>query len=150
MLVTSVSLPEYHAAVWRHNQGAVMRMAVRMLRVTMRHNTVRRGVKRRYNRQPGDFEIVTTRFTEVEYDTLHFAASAMRVSVSWLVYTMILLWLKPSRRLRHCGFTTNYNLDCLKWNERVGVISESLYFWPIIPPRTPPNFPNGHHGSILR
>jgi hypothetical protein len=98
----------------------------------MRQNGVRRGVKRRYNRAPGEYLVVTTRFTEAEYDTLHAAAAAMRVSVSWLVYVMILLWQKPARRARCTTHLTNYELDCLKWNENVGVITESLYIWPKI------------------
>ncbi len=137
MLVTSVSLPGSYAALWRKQQRAVMRMAVRMLRLTMRQNPVRRGVKRQYNRQPGKYEIVTTRFTEAEYDTLHAAASAMRVSVSSLVYIMLLLWHKPARRRHSSGHLTNYELDCLKWNERVGVITESITFWPKIIPTAP-------------
>lgn len=133
MLTTSVSLPKTAATVWRRRQRQVMRMAVRMLRLTMRQSGVRRGVKRRYNRQPGEYLVVTTRFTEAEYDTLHAAAAAMRVSVSWLVHQMVLLWQKPSRRKRFATHLTNYELDCLKWNQNVGIISESLFIWPKIP-----------------
>ena len=132
MLTTSVSLPEGAATVWRRRQRQVMRMTVRMLRLTMRQNAVRRGVKRRYNRQPGDYMVVTTRFTETEYDTLHAAAAAMRVSVSWLVYQMVLLWQKPARRTRFATHLTNYEFDCLKWNENAGVVTESLFIWPKI------------------
>ena len=129
MLITSVSLPGVAATVWRRHQRQIMRMAVRMLRLTMRQNGVRRGVKRRYNRQPGEYLAVTTRFTEAEYDTLHAAAAAMRVSVSWLVYQMILLWQKPGRRKQFATHLTNYELDCLKWNQNVGVVTESLFIW---------------------
>ncbi len=134
MLITSVSLPKFAATVWRRRQRQVMRLAVRMLRLTMRQNGVRRGVKRRYNRQPGEYLVVTTRFTEAEYDTLHAAAAAMRVSVSWLVYQMVLLWLKPARRSRFNIHVTDYELDCLKWNERVGIVTESLFIWCKFPP----------------
>ena len=106
----------------------------------MFRNGVRRGVKRRYNRQQGEFHVLTTRFTPAEYDTLHCAAAAMRVSVSWLVYRMIKLWLKPARRLRANTHVTNYECDALKWNESVGVITECLLFWPKVFHRikTPP------------
>jgi len=104
-------------------------MAIRTLRLTMRQNGVRRGVKRRYNRQPGEYQVVTTRFSEAEYDTLHAAAAAMRVSVSCLVFQMILLWQKPNRRNRINAHLTNYEFDCLKWNERIGIITESLFIW---------------------
>lgn len=132
MLITSVSLPKVTATVWRSRQRQVMRMAIRILRLTMRQHGVRRGVKRRYNRQPGEYLVVTTRFTEAEYDTLHAAAAAMRVSVSWLVYQMILLWQKPARRSRFATHLTNYECDCLKWNENAGVVTESLFIWPKI------------------
>ena len=132
MLITSVSLPKGAATVWRRRQRQVMRVAVRMLRLTMRQNGVRRGVKRRYNRQPGEYLVVTTRFSQAEYDTLHAAAAAMRVSVSWLVYRMILLWQKPARRKRLATHLTNYEFDCLKWNENAGIVTESLFIWPKI------------------
>ncbi len=103
MLTTSVSLPVKLSEVWRGSQRAIMALAVRSLRVQMRNGEIRRGVKRRYNRMAGGFEIVTTRLTEAEYDTLHCAAAAMRVSVSWLVYhCMILLWMKAGGEKTNC------------------------------------------------
>jgi len=141
MLVTSVSLPKSAAKIWRQRQRRVMRVAIRVLRLTMRQNGVRRGVKRRYNRHGEEFEIVTTRFTEAEYDTLHAAAAAMRVSVSWLVFLMILLWKKPARRNRFNTHLTNYEFDCLKWNHRVGIITESIFLWPKILSAAAAKFP---------
>jgi hypothetical protein len=139
MLTTSVSLPAVEAKIWRTSQREIMRLAVRTLRLTMFKNGMRRGVKRHYNRNLGEFEIVTSRFSEAEYDTLHYAAGAMRVSVSWLVYRMIRLWLKPARRLRGNSHVTNYECDLLKWNQNAGVITESLLFYAKTPPanRTP-------------
>ncbi|AFM11146.1 hypothetical protein [Turneriella parva] len=133
MLTTSVSLPVKFANVWRRRQRAIMRLAIRTLRVQMRNATVRRGVKRTYNRQGGEFAIVTTRFTEAEYDTLHFAASAMRVSVSWLVYCMIKMWIKRSRRRRANLHVTNYELHLHAWGQNAGILTESLYFYPKYP-----------------
>lgn len=141
MLTTSVSLPKLEAHTWRRHRRAIMAMAIRTLRLTMRTTGVRRGVKRHYNRQEGDFRIVTTRFTEAEYDTLHCAAAAMRVSVSWLVFQMIRLWLKPSRRHRGNRHVTNYYFDCLKWNSNAGVVSESIFIWPKSRRNTPWNKP---------
>ena len=108
MLTTSVSLPVAFASLWRKKQAEMMRLATRMLRIQFSQSQVRRGVTRRYNRISGDFVIVTTRFTEAEYDTLHSAAAAFRVSVSWLVYQIIKMWLKPSRRKQGNPFMTNY------------------------------------------
>lgn len=108
MLTTSVSLPVAFASLWRKKRGEMMRLATRMLRIQFSQLQVRRGVTRRYNRIPGDFVIVTTRFTAAEYDTLHSAASAFRVSVSWLVCQIIQMWMKPSRRKQENPFVTNY------------------------------------------
>jgi uncharacterized membrane protein YccC len=147
MLVTSVSLPQGEAVLWRRNQRVMMRMAVRALRLQMRQHPIRRGVKRRYNRAEMDFVIVTTRFTEAEYDALHAAASAMRVSVSLLVHRIIQLWQKPSRR-RENTHLTNYVLLPGVWNENAGVFTETLWFWrkptgePIYP-----RLPQSHYSS---
>lgn len=108
MLTTSVSLPVTFATLWRSKQYEIMRLATRMLRIQFSRMQLRRGVTRMYNRGMGDFAIVTTRFTEAEYDVLHSAAAAFRVSVSWLVYCMIQMWLKPSRRKQWNPFLTNY------------------------------------------
>jgi hypothetical protein len=129
MLTTSVSLPSGIAHLWRHHQRAIMKMAVRTVRLQMHKNPMRRGVTRRYNRVALEFAIVTTRFTEAEYDTLHFAAAAMRVSVSRLVYQIILLWSKPSRRNRENTFLTNYEIFPCNWGKNAGVYTETLFFW---------------------
>jgi len=133
MLTTSVSLPVDFTRVWRRRQRAIMRFAIRTLRVQMRNAPVRRGVKRRYNRQGGAFGIVTTRFTEAEYDTLHFAAAAMRVSVSWLVYCMIKMWMKRSRRRHAHKYVTNYELNLCAWGQNAGILTESLHFYRKFP-----------------
>lgn len=132
MLTTSVSLPDAAAKEWRQNQRSIMRTAIRTLRIFLRRNPVRRGVTRRYNTACGAYQIVTTRFTEAEYDTLHFAASAMRLSVSSLVWFMVKLWLKSSRRRRWNKFLTNYELYSCNWSRFAGVVTESLLFYPKI------------------
>ncbi|AFM14453.1 hypothetical protein Turpa_3819 [Turneriella parva DSM 21527] len=132
MLTTSVSLPENEAVLWRKRQRSILRLAVRSLRVQLRGKAVRRGVKRSYNRVPGEFLVVTTRFTEAEYDTLHMAAASMRVSVSWLVYQLILLWKKPARRNRPNAHVTNYELHLCIWSPNAAILTESLLFYPKI------------------
>jgi hypothetical protein len=107
-----------------------MKTAIRMLRLTMRQKPVRRGVKRTYNRIAEDFQIVTTRFTEAEYDTLHFVAYSLRVSVSSLIYQMIQLWNKPGRRQKQNTHATNYETFVCNWNQFAGVLTESLLFYP--------------------
>jgi hypothetical protein len=133
MLTTSVSLPEKEAILWRKRQRSILKLAVRALRVQLRSKKVRRGVKRSYNQAQATFVVVTTRFTEAEYDTLHLAAASMRVSVSWLVYQLILLWKKPARRSRPNLYVTNYELNLCIWAPNAAILTESLLFYPKIP-----------------
>lgn len=133
MITTSVSLPENLAGTWRKKQREILRQTLRVLRIQLRKSPVRRGVARRYNKMGTPTEIVTTRFSEAEYDALHLVASAIRVSVSWLVYTLILLWQKPGRRYQPNTHVTNYDCHVTVWQENAGVITESLLFWSKIP-----------------
>lgn len=110
-----------------------MGQALRILRMHLRKNPVRRGCARHYNRMGVATQIVTTRFTEAEYDALHLVASAIRVSVSWIVYTMIMLWQKPARKFRANTYVTNYDCHVTIWQQNAGVITESLLFWRKIP-----------------
>ena len=128
MLTTSVSLPVKHAQLWRAKQRQIMRLTTRMLRSLFTRMPVRRGSKRLYNRTGEDFQIVTTRFTETEYDTLHCAAAALRVSVSWLVYCLIKLWLKPSQRVKTNLYTTNYYMTPHTCGPTALIFTESIYF----------------------
>lgn len=128
LLVTSVSIPLAFAGAWQRHQRQIMRLALRSLRLEIRQRGPRRGVRRSYNRLGQDFAVVTTRFSPAEYDTLHYAASLFRVSVSLLIYRMILLWLKPARRNRN-PFVTNYELDICVCMPNAVATSESLLFW---------------------
>ena len=125
MLTTSVSLPVTFASLWRARQHEIMHLAARTLRIQFSRMPLRRGVTRMYNRGAGDFAIVTTRFTEAEYDVLHSAAAAFRVSVSWLVYCIIQMWLKPSRRKQWNPFLTNYVFAPRYLDKNALIFSES-------------------------
>ncbi|MCX7633641.1 MAG: hypothetical protein N2Z22_09955 [Turneriella sp.] len=128
MHTTSVSLPENVAECWQKHQREIMRFAARFLRLKMR-NPIRRGVTRSYNDAEGPYRIVTTRFTPEEHDALLCVASALRVSVSSLVYGLILLWLKPARRgLKHF-FAINYYQEPSRWDPAAGYLVEKLFFW---------------------
>lgn len=133
MITTSVCLPENLSAIWRKEQRKIVRLTLRSLRIQLRKNPVRRGVARRYNRMGEPTEIVTTRFSAAEYDALHLVASAIRVSVSWLIYTLIIMWQKPARRNRPNTHVTNYDCHVTIWQENAGAITESLLFWRKVP-----------------
>ncbi|MBS0618589.1 MAG: hypothetical protein JSR44_10385 [Spirochaetes bacterium] len=137
ILTTSISLPSAVAGFWRSDRQEIMRFAERFLRVQMRH-AVRREVTRKYNRLGGSYEIITTRFTAAEYDTLHYVASALRVSVSSLIFGIIKLWLKPSRRSIQRFFLTNYQLVEGKWDSEGGIVEEIVTFWRVNAPDVPP------------
>ncbi|MCS6971488.1 MAG: hypothetical protein NZL89_00550 [Leptospiraceae bacterium] len=125
---TSVSLPENVAEHWQKHQREIMRFAARFLRLKMR-NPIRRGVTRSYNDAEGPYRIVTTRFTPEEHDALLCVASALRVSVSSLVYGLILLWLKPARRALRRFFAINYYQEASRWDPVAGYLIEKLFFW---------------------
>ena len=130
MLKTSVSLPLEYAMLWQHNQRKIMKSTIRILRIHLRRGAVRRGVTRAYNDQRGEFRVITTHFTEAEYDALHFVAAAMRVSVSWLVYTLIKLWRKEIRRGKATEYIANYELNLCAWQPHGAACSESLLLFP--------------------
>ena len=127
-ITTSVSLPAAYAVYWRTAHQEIMLFAERYLRLCLRHD-LRRAVPRRYNRAAGEYAIVTTRFTAAEYDTLHYVASSLRISVSSLVYGIIRLWLKPARRAVRRFFATNYECSIVKWDPEAGYVEENLTFW---------------------
>jgi hypothetical protein len=137
MITTSICLSKEFTLIWRAHRRQIMKFAVRLLRLAMHHEPVRRGVGRTYNRIGGGFCIVTARFTAAEYDALHFVASTIRVSVSSLVYQLIRLWKKPSRRNRGNTHVTNYELNLCNWSAAAGVVTESLMFWEKITTKPP-------------
>lgn len=137
-LVTSVSLPKEHAKLWREERMEIMRFCARYLRIQMRYK-IRREVTRLYNRRAkSEFTIVTTRFKGEEYDKLHCVAATLRVSVSLLIYGLIKLWQKPTRRAMQRFFAINYAGITPIWNRTAGFLRERLVFSRIDPPIKPP------------
>jgi len=127
-MITSVSLPETETKLWRKRRKEILEFGERYLRIQMRKQ-VRREVTRKYNRTNGKCVITTTRFATAEYDTFHYVAASLRVSVSSLIYGLIKLWQKPSRRAIRRFFTTNYSFDATKWDPEAGLIEEFLAFF---------------------
>lgn len=127
-MITSVSLPEAETRLWRNHRREILRFGERYLRIQMRKQ-VRREVTRQYNRTNGKCVITTTRFATAEYDTFHYVAACLRVSVSSLIYGLIKLWQKPSRRAICRFFTTNYSFAIPKWDPEAGLMDEVLTFF---------------------
>ncbi len=136
MLITSVSLPANLAKLWRRKQSRILRFMSAGLRAEVRRGRMRRGVKRRYNRGQGAFDIVTTRFSAEQYDTLHTAAAGLRVSVSWLIFKLILLWKNTRKKRKVKIRATNYLLVLHQWSENLVSYTEKIRFGRriILPP----------------
>lgn len=129
IVITSISLPAGAALMWRGRKKEILQYGARYLRLQMR-NQLRREIARTYNRKPGEnFVITTTRFTAAEYDTFHYIAAALRVSVSFLIYGLIQLWKKPARRAIRRYFCSNYSATTTKWDPEAGFVEEYLTFW---------------------
>jgi len=136
-LVTSISLPENVAQLWRSNKREILRFGERYMRIQLRKQ-MRREVTRTYNRRPGEkFVVTSTRFTAAEYDTFNYIAAAIRVSVSSLIYGLIRLWQKPSRRAIRRFFCSNYSATTTKWDVEAGFLEEYITFWLAETPSTP-------------
>jgi hypothetical protein len=132
MLITSVSLPATVARVWRRRQRRILRLVPVALAQQAKRSKVRRGVKRSYNRGRGEYAIVTTQFSAEQYDTLHAAAAALRVSVSWLVYQLILLWKGMRGRRKSCIPSNNYELVLHEWSRSAICYTEKIHLGPAI------------------
>ena len=129
MIMTSVSLSATSAVHWRRHRRQILKFTIRTLRILIRQNPIRRGVARQYNRNTERCIVVTTRFTESEYDTLHYAAAMMRVSVSWIVERIIKLWKKPERHTKDNAHVSNYDIYNRHWTTNICTSNESLLFW---------------------
>ncbi|GAB4435814.1 MAG: hypothetical protein OHK0011_19000 [Turneriella sp.] len=147
-MVTSISLPEGLVAVWRENRRSILDFGDRYLRLIMR-GKIRRETTRTYNRSSQPFRVVHVRFSPAEYDALHCAGAALRVSVSLIVCGIIRLWLKPHRRAQGVRYRANYCMDEVVWNPEAGIYEESLTFWRITPENPtgrPVTLPGGSSG----
>lgn len=131
MITTSVSLSKSMVQTWRLHRKEVLFLGQRCLRILLRTNYSRRGVARRYNQQLERMCIVTTRFSPAEYDTLHYVAATLRISVSSIVAMMITFWLKPARRSHPFAYVTNYWLEEGIWEPFMGTTEENIQFLKI-------------------
>lgn len=131
-ITTSISLPVDLTRHWRKKSRNILNLAERYLRIMMR-STPNRGTARRYNVTGTEYAIVTIRLKPGEYDTLHYVAATLRVSVSLLLSGLIKFWLKPQRREHNRSFVTNYSWNPIKWDPEAGIIKECITFWRIPP-----------------
>jgi hypothetical protein len=146
--VTSISLPKRFVPVWRSNRRAIMDFGDRYLRLLMRSN-IRRDTTRTYNRSVEPFQVVHVRFSGAEYDALHCAAAALRLSVSSIVCGIIRLWSKPQRQAHGIRYRANYCMNQILWTPEAGIYEENLTFWAVTPENPtgrPVTLPGGSSG----
>ncbi len=147
-MATSISLPKNLVSVWRADRRRIMDFGDRFLRLLLR-GEIRRATTRTYNQSSEPFQVVHVRFSPAEYDALHCAAAALRVSVSSIVCGIIRLWLKPQRRAQGVRYRANYCINETVWNPEAGIYEESLTFWAITPENPdgrPITLPGGSSG----
>lgn len=130
--MTTVCLPQPVAKLWRRRQKKILRLVGAVIAQKTRNCQARRGVKRSYNRGRGEYAILSARFSREQYDSLHATAAALRVSVSWLVYELILLWQSVRRRKFIVTRPNNYALQLHAWGENLIAFTEKIYFGPKI------------------
>ena len=137
-ITTSMSLPASLVAIWRRNRAQILRLTGGLLQQASRRHP-RRSVARMYNRGMGAMEIVTARFSAEEYDSLHYLAATLRVSVSLLVFELIQFWLnsgeKPKRKLP----LTNYSYSIREWGPTRLIFTEILEIQRTKPYSAPKN-----------
>jgi hypothetical protein len=82
-----------------------------------------------YNHTKDAYEIVPVYWPVEVYNKLHALAAAQRVSVSSLVYSMIMRMLSQAQPRHRTGFN-NYSMKVKKWSKAGIHIDESIEFRP--------------------
>jgi len=132
---TTVSLPAGCVAVFRAWQKAWLKALDQCLCDTLSHKACRDRA-RCYNHTKGAYEIVPVYWPVEVYNKLHALAAAQRVSVSSLVYTMIMQMLTRVQPMRTTGFN-NYSMAVKKWSSSGFHIEESIDFRPAQTKKSP-------------
>lgn len=140
LIITSVSLPESCADIWRAHRREILKMSARYARICMRKG-IKRGVTKQYNCTEEKYFIVTTRFLPDEYDFLHFLSSVLRVSVSYFIFGLISLWSKKNRSARSIRWKAIYRFRKKSWSTRTGILEEGLRLFRIKQQLHPPQYP---------
>mgnify|MGYP001583179403 CR=1 FL=1 len=132
---TSVCLPAKVLAAYKKYCRAVYRCSEQMF-ISAMAASPRRDKARSYNRSQDQFEIVQVYWPVEVYNKLHTVAAALRVSVSYLVYSMLMEMAsqpaeKPKRNL------SNYVMIVRSWTENTLHIEEIIRIEDDPPSETP-------------
>lgn len=133
---TSVCLPAKLLGVYKRYCRAVYRCSEQMF-VSAIAASPRRDKARSYNRSKEEFEIVQVYWPVEVYNKLHAVAAALRVSVSYLVCSMLMeMSSKPAERPK--GNFSNYVMIVRTWTENTLHIEEIIHIEDDPPAESPP------------
>lgn len=132
---TSICLPVKVLVVYRAYYRAVYRRSERMLAFASAASP-RRDKARSYNRSKDEFTIVQVYWPLEVYNKLHAVAAALRVSVSYLVYSMLMeMSAQPGEKPKK-NFS-NYVMIVRSWTKNTLHIEEIIHIEDDPPSETP-------------
>jgi len=132
---TSVCLPAKVMAAYKKYYRAVYRCSEQML-ASVAAASPRRDRARSYNRSKDEFEIVQVYWPLEVYNKLHAVAAALRVSVSYLVYSMLMeMSAQPGEKPKK-NFS-NYVMIVRSWTKNTLHIEEIIHIEDDPPAETP-------------
>jgi len=133
---TSVCLPAKVLALYQRYCRAVYRCSEQMF-VSAMAASPRRDKARSYNRSKDEFEIVQVYWPVEVYNKLHAVAAALRVSVSYLVYSMLMEMASKPEDKPKTNFS-NYVMIVRSWTENTLHIEEIIRIHDDPPNESPP------------
>jgi type I site-specific restriction-modification system R (restriction) subunit len=133
---TSICLPVKLLAIYKEYYRAVYRNSEQMFASAMVAYP-RRDKARAYNRSKDEFEVVQVYWPVEVYNKLHAVAAALRVSVSYLVYSMLMeMSSKPTEKPK--GNFSNYVMIVRSWKKNTLHIEEIIHLEDDPPNESPP------------
>ena len=124
---TSISIPSYIIDDFEFNYRIIMNYLDGYL-LEFKSDKPRRDRSREYNRGKGTTEHRNVYWSIHDYNRLHHVASALRISVSFLLYQILLFILSGGE---HQIILSNSTFTVVKWSEECFEFHEKLVFRPI-------------------
>ena len=132
---TSICLPMRALEVYKEYYRALYRSSEQMFASAMA-GIPRRDKARSYNRSKDEFEVVQVYWPLEVYNKLHAVAAALRVSVSFLVYSMLMeMSAQPGEKPKK-NFS-NYVMIVRSWTKNTLHIEEIIHIEDDPPAETP-------------
>ena len=134
---TSISIPSYIISDFEINYRYILNYLDGYLR-EFKTDKPRRDRSCEYNRGKGAIEHRNVYWSIDDYNRLHHVASALRISVSYLLYQILLFILAGGA---HQIVFSNSTFKVERWSEECFEFHEKLVFRPLyrIPLYKPPN-----------